>query len=194
MIDYDYIYRSFISGHLHPFYRDMYGGLIRYAVRLLGDRLAYMAEDCVQDCILRAYIHRDEMPTMDRWRSWMLVTIRNRAVEMLRRAATAGGLESGMKISGEMTSEEEELAVIEQETLDAIYAIVSSLPEKYRQVFELCFERGMKISGIAGELGIAEITVKKRKARLIEIIHEKLGDGAVALLMAMAECCIARSL
>lgn len=39
MLDYNYIYRSFVSGDIHPLYAYMYPGLIRYATRLLGETL-----------------------------------------------------------------------------------------------------------------------------------------------------------
>ncbi|WP_290454547.1 sigma factor, partial [uncultured Duncaniella sp.] len=64
----------------------MYPGLIRYASRMLGDRLAYMAEDVVQDSVLSTYMCRNRLETMNRWRSWLLVSIHNRAIEVVRKA------------------------------------------------------------------------------------------------------------
>lgn len=188
MIDYEHIYRSFVKGQLHPFYSTMYAGLIRYAVRMLGDGLAYMAEDCVQDCVLNTYLHRHELATMERWRSWMLISIRNRAIEIMRRASTARAYEDSAD-RADMADDDITLSIIEQETLDEIFATVASLPERYREIFELSFEQGMKIADIARELGIAEITVKKRKARLIDILHRRLGDNAMLLVMSMSATC-----
>ena len=67
------------------------------------------------------------------------------------------------------------LAIIEQETYSALFSIIDSLPEKYRELFELSFEQGLKNAEVAKLLQVAEITVKKRKAKLIDIIRERLG-------------------
>lgn len=174
MLDYNHIFQSFLEGNLHPFYRHLYPGLIRYATRLLGDSLAFMAEDCVQDSILKAYLCRDEMESATQWRSWLFVTIRNRAVDMLRKAGNADLYIEETKSESQI-QEDISLALVEQETLDTIYATVASLPEIYRRIFELSFEQGMRNAEIAELLSVAEITVKKRKARLIEILRARLG-------------------
>ena len=67
------------------------------------------------------------------------------------------------------------LAVIYQDALDVIYAAVDSLPEDYRELFRLSFEQGLKIAEIAEMMNVSEITVKKRKARLLEKIRRILG-------------------
>lgn len=174
MLDYDYIFQSFLAGNLHPLYKHLYPGLIRYAAGLLGDVLAFMAEDCVQDSILKAYLGRDEMESATQWRSWLFVTIRNRAVDMLRKAGNADLYAEEAKSESQI-QEDISLALVEQETLDSIYAAVASLPEIYRSIFELSFEKGMRNAEVAEILSVAEITVKKRKARLIELLRDKLG-------------------
>ena len=67
------------------------------------------------------------------------------------------------------------LDIVEQETVDIIYTAVQSLPEIYRQIFELSFEQALRNSEVAEQLAIAEITVKKRKARLLELLRQRLG-------------------
>ena len=77
--------------------------------------------------------------------------------------------------------------MIEQETLSLLYEAIESLPEKYRKIFDLSFEQGLRNAEIARQLEIAEITVKKRKARLIDLLKErlkgKLDDRSLELLL-----------
>lgn len=184
MIDYNHIYTQFLKGHLHPLYVYMYPGLIRYATRILGDKLAYMAEDCVQDSILSTYLHRDRMETLDRWRSWLLISVRNRALETIRKATYAGAYEEEAK-KDESIEDDISLALIEQETFDGIYAAVESLPEKYRALFRLSFEEGLKNAEIAQLLSVAEITVKKRKAQLLAILRDKLTGNMIVFVISL---------
>ena len=175
MLDYNYIYRSFVSGDIHPLYAYMYLGLIRYATRLLGETLTFMAEDCVQDSILKTYLAREEIKNESQWRSWLFVTIRNRAVDMIRKAENNGIYIEKVKTDGEWSDDDVSLDIVEQETVDIIYTAVQSLPEIYRQIFELSFEQALRNSEVAEQLAIAEITVKKRKARLLELLRQRLG-------------------
>ena len=181
MIDYVYIYDSFVKGKLHPLYNYMYPGLIRYASRLLGDKLSYMAEDCVQDSVLSTYAHRDKLETMDRWRSWLLVSIRNRANEISRKASYAEAYENNH--NEDLIEEDISLAIVEQEVFNEIQAAVEQLPDLYKELFILSFEKGLRNAEIADKMCVAEITVKKRKARLIEMLRQKLSDKAFLLVL-----------
>lgn len=186
MYDKSYIYSQFIAGELTPFYDQMYSGLLMYASRLLEPELAYLAEDCVQDAVMNTYTHREELYTPDQWYAFLLRCIYNRTVDMVRRNnARRNYTES----TDEMAERDISLAYIENETLDMLYAAIESLPEKYREVFDLSFEQGLKTAEIARLLGTAEITVKKRKARLLELLRGKLGgiadDTTLLLLIAV---------
>lgn len=67
--------------------------------------------------------------------------------------------------------------MIEQEVYVALFSVVRSLPEKYRSVFELSFEQGLRNVEVASMLNVAEITVKKRKAKLLDMLRERLGGN-----------------
>jgi RNA polymerase sigma-70 factor (ECF subfamily) len=134
-----------------------------------------MAEDCVQDSILKTYLAREEIKNESQWRSWLFVTIRNRAVDMIRKAENNGIYIEKVKTDGEWSDDDVSLDIVEQETVDIIYTAVQSLPEIYRQIFELSFEQALRNSEVAEQLAIAEITVKKRKARLLELLRQRLG-------------------
>ncbi len=175
MTDYNYIYKEFIAGRMRPLYSTLYSRLIIYASRILGTRLAYMAEDCVQSAILNMYLRRDELSDMNKWRAWLLITVRNNAIMQLR----GDELQRRYHEYGMLSKDEAEdisLAIIEQEVYTELFAAVDSLPDIYKDVFSLSYEEGLKIADIAERLNIAEITVKKRKAKLIELLRSRLGS------------------
>ena len=78
-------------------------------------------------------------------------------------------------------------ALIEHETLDTLYAAIRMLPPDYRQLLKLSFENGLKNAEIAATLGVAEITVKKRKVKLLEMLRRNMPDDidlpTIALLL-----------
>lgn len=58
MPDYYYIYEAFSEGNLRPLYDHVFPSLLRYARKLTGEQLSYLAKDCVQDAIFQCYMHR----------------------------------------------------------------------------------------------------------------------------------------
>lgn len=173
MLDYTYIYEAFMKGDMTPLYTYMYRGMMLYAIRILGDGASYVAEDCVQDAIMKTYVNRNTLGTVNHWRSYLLTCIHNSAIMILRK----NNAKSNYLNELEHTDLQAELmaATIRQETLDTLYAAISALPDIYREVFELSFEQGLKNREIAEMLNIAEGTVKKRKSRLLTLLRQTLG-------------------
>lgn len=176
--DFHDIFTRFLAGQMTPFYTVIYPRLLSYASRILGPSLAYMAEDCVQEAVMNVYVRRDELDDIGKWRAWLLTAVRNNALMMLRKDDLGRRYaEHGMLSENE--AEDISLAMIEQDVYVRLFAVVKSLPDKYRTIFELSFEQGLKNAEVAALLNVAEITVKKRKARLIDMLRERLGGGRV---------------
>lgn len=174
MPDYDDIYESFRRGNLRPFYANIFPSLLRYARKLTGEQLSYLAKDCVQDAIFQCYMRRDSYASMSHWRNALFISIRNRVIDLIRKAECDHNYMESVLL-GRDEDEDVSLAMIYQDVLEVIYAAVDTLPEKYRELFRLSFVQGLKNTEIAEILSVAEITVKKRKARLIEKIRQILG-------------------
>lgn len=165
MIDYGSIYKDFKEGRIHHFYTLMYPGLLRYAATILGDTLAFMAEDCVQDAVIGTYAVRQRFGNERHWRSYLISSVHNRAIMILRHHDVESAFREMRGNDGDDIEKDVSHELIRQETLDSLYAAIDSLPEIYRKVFDLSFEHGLKNPEIARLLDVAEITVKKRKDR-----------------------------
>lgn len=176
MVDFTSIYHHFKNGRMRPFYSAMYPRLLLYASRILGERLSYMAEDCVQTAVMNTYLRRNDIDDAQKWRAWLLTAIRNNALMQLRGDEYRRQYENSTMLS-ENETEDVNLAIIEQEVYSRLFSAVDALPEKYKEIFRMNFEEGMKLSEIAETLNVAEITVKKRKAKLIELLRKKLGEN-----------------
>lgn len=185
MADYTSIYNSFVAGDLEPLYSEMFPGLLRFSVGVLGDELAYMAEDCLQDVILAAYEKRNSFNDTRHWRTWILTSLHTRAIDLQRKVNSSRNYIE--HISGQRDIHKSvEASLIEQETMDTFFNAIRSLPPKYREIVELSFEQGLKNEEVGRLLGITEVAVRKRKARLIDILRGKLGgkvSSAAILIM-----------
>ena len=152
----------------------MYPGLLRYVAATLGDELAYLAEDCVQDAVMATYERRATFRDTEHWRRYLILSIRNRALKVIRHKNVCDSYADSLVVSPD-SERDISHAMIHQEMLDTLYAAIDSLPEKYRQIFDMSFEQGMRNAEIANLLNVAEITVKKRKERLITMLRARLG-------------------
>lgn len=178
-------FQHFRQGDIEPFYRMHYADMVIYASRLLGMELSYMAEDCVQNAVMQTYLHREELGQAGIWLCYLLRCVRNNAISQLRKLNTHMGYADSCQTE---SNEEEDiqLAYIRQETQAILYAAVESLPEEMRELMRMSFIEGLRNAEIAERLGVAEITVKKRKARMLAMLRERLGPEAYLLLILLS--------
>lgn len=171
----DDIFEQFVAGKMAPFYERYFRGMVMYATRLLGDELKWMADDCVQDAVMDAFQKRHTFGSVEQWRSHMLACIYNRSMSALRKLYAMRNYTERDLIS-DRHEEDAARALIEHETLDTLYAAIEQLPPDYRRLLSMSFEKGMKNAEIAAALNVAEITVKKRKVKLLEMLRKNMGD------------------
>lgn len=175
MPDYDYIYDEFVRGNLKPFYTFVFPSLLRYARKLAGEELSYLAKDCVQDAIFQCYVHRHDYKSVSHWRNAIFMSIRNRVIDLIRKADCDQDYIFHHTLFSDDVEEDISLAIIYQDALEVIYRAVDALPEIYKEIFRLSFESGLKNAEIAEMLHVSEIAVKKRKARMLDKIRRILG-------------------
>jgi len=171
---------DFKAGRVDAFYREAYPALLVYATRILSDGYAFLAEDCVQDCIFRSYQQRDKITDPSSWRTFLYTSVHNAAVSILRRHQVH---EKYISQPDETHSPDSSLAYIEQETLDLLYAAIDQLPEKYRAIFELSFEQGLSNPEIADLLHLSVSGVKKQKSKMLNHLRANLPKDALVLLL-----------
>lgn len=171
---------DFKAGKLDAFYKEAYPSLLMYATRILTDGYAFLAEDCVQDCIFRSYQERNKISSPIAWKSFLYTSVHNSAISILRHYKVHDTYLSRLEEGIEDDASE---MMIEQETLDMLYSAIDMLPQKYRTIFELSFEQGLSNPEIAAELNLSVSGVKKQKSRMLEIIRSSVSDKSVVMVL-----------
>lgn len=166
--------REFKSNRLDSFYKCVYPALLMFAASSLTKKYSFLAEDCVQDAIFSAYRKKQDFYSFSSLRSYLYTCIKNSSVSILRKDKAGCNYQSGL-LSGSSANLNDEIDA--QEVKRAIFNALDSLPEIYRETFELSFVEGLSNADVAQRLGISVSAVKKRKASIRLHLHNQLeGD------------------
>lgn len=170
---------DFKAGQLETFYSNVYPSLLTYAARILGNDYAFLAEDCVQDCIYKMYERRDTFNLPSHFKSYAYALVHNHAVSFVRKSRS----QESYAVQQEYINSGFQLSMIRQETLDMLYDAIESLPPHLHDIFEMSFEQGMKNEEIAAFLNVSPSTIKRRKAQMLDILRNNLKDNYLLLVL-----------
>ena len=187
------VLQAFKKGQLELFYRRIYPGLLLYAVKNAGDRHDFLAEDCVQNAIFNAWKRRDSFDSIYTLKSFLYTSVKNEIISLYRKGKAQERYSSQLEneaffalqeYPGEYEIVVPSASVLCQPTVAKVdevtqtqlllFNAIHSLPDRERQIFELSFIEGLKNIEIAEQLGVSDSTVKKAKAKALEILREKL--------------------
>lgn len=166
------IFKRFVSGDVKPFYKYIYPSLLLFAADHLTPKYAFLSEDCVQDAVMAAYKRRESFYSFSSLRAFIYTCISNSAVGVLRKHKSHSNFVSDA--ISRHTSPDLSKEIYEQEVLRNIFNVIDTLPDRYKEVFELSFENGMSNSDIAEKVGISISSVIKRKAFVKLILKDEI--------------------
>ena len=177
------IYQDFKAGRIDSLYAEGFSSLKAFAARYLTDHYAMMAEDCVQESIIKAYQTRQTFTSPLQMKAFLFTCVRNASISILRKV---GSHQNYLNELQEDYEQELSAAIIEQETLDRLHTAIRQLPDKYRQLFDLSYEQGLSRAEVARLLGITIDGVQKRRAKMISLLREQFNDDYGMLLLLTA--------
>ena len=107
------------------------------------------------------------------------IRLHNQAITVLRKQTAQE------KYLANREEEDFQNSLLEQEVLDMLFDSIRALPDRYRHLFDLSFEQGLKNAEIAALLNVSESAVKKQKATLIKLVREEIirrtGNQSISL-------------
>ena len=154
---------------------DRYGRLaLSVAWRVLGEQQP--AEDVVQDVFLAIWRSASTFrPERGSVRGWLLTSVRNRAVDRLRRARGLVGIDEFEPIL-EAPNSDLWAAVNAQELAERVRRALAELPTEQRQVIELAYWGGLSQVEIADRVGAPLGTIKGRARLALAKLRASLSD------------------
>jgi len=167
------------TGQFEAFFNYHYPRMVLFASKFTDDTEA--ARDIVQEVFLKTWENREKITISSSLQSYLFVAIRNRCANYIRQKSLSGRFASEteaelrqMEADYFASAGDQNSIIDEQDTSDSIQRIVSLLPGKCREIFELSRYKGMKSNDIADVLNISVRTVETQIYRALKQLKEKL--------------------
>ncbi|GAA1621257.1 sigma-70 family RNA polymerase sigma factor [Kribbella alba] len=147
--------------------------LLAYATRLTGDRAA--AEDVVQETLVRAWKHADDLVAgKGSVRGWLLTVARNIVTDRARARAVRPAEVAEVEDRPPVEGDHSESVVNTMVVLDAL----DQVSQEHREVLVELYYRGRSVTEAAKELGVPPGTVKSRSYYALRALRTVMGSEA----------------
>jgi len=132
-----------------------------------------VAEELIQEVMLRVWLNRDKLPSIDYPRQWIFKIATNLAFTAIQRTLKEGQV---MQTLGKdiQNSENLEAELSFRELKRHVRKAVNQLPAARRRIYQLSREEGMSREEIANHLKISPSTVKNSIVSALKSIREHL--------------------
>lgn len=170
---------SHAFSQVHSLYKDR---LVFYARQFSMDWVDI--EDVLSDVFLALWRGRDKIRSDDHIRNFLFKAVRHQAFKFVRdrqrRKQVLDEMVPYVQSLQEVTGEE-----VSTEMFSLIASAVRTLPEEYRRIYELAFEKEFSPSEIARILEKNPSTVRTQKQRALDLIRDWISNrkGTLTLLL-----------
>lgn len=114
--------------------------------------------------------------------AWLKAVCRKKAVDRFRQRSAAQARVGAVWLEYYRVPRTPEQVVVRQKTLELIWQRMRSMPAQPYQVIWRCWGLGMSTSEVAGELGIAEVTVRSHRFHALKWLRERGVEDLFCLL------------
>jgi RNA polymerase sigma-70 factor (family 1) len=165
-----------------------YRQLVTIYVPLLGPMIygvvksQLVVDDIVQETLLRVWLNRDQLPGIEKPRSWILRIAYLQALSHLRSQKVKTNAIDRLTRSATAESSETENYLALRTIKKLLAEAVQGLPQQQKKIYRLSREGGLSPGEIARELNLSEQTVKNTLVNALRTIRAYLEKKGYTLI------------
>ena len=155
------------------------------ALRLL--KTEYHAEEVLQEVFLKIWLLKQDLNKIRHLESYLITLVRNRSLNVLRRTALETSSEKELAAGWAEEHNETEERIMLDDYHRILNDAIAQLPPKQRQVYQLCYQEGLKYEQVAEQLDISPLTVKTHMQLALRFLRKYVSthaDFAIFLIIA----------
>jgi RNA polymerase sigma-70 factor (ECF subfamily) len=158
---------------------ELYGKLLfPFLFRLV--KSGALAEELIQEVMLRVWLNRDKLPGIQHPRQWIFRIASNLAYTVLQRRLQEGQIFEEISRQEE-TYEDPDQGLKLRELRHHVQEAVRQMPKERRRIYQCSREAGMSREEIAAQLNISPSTVKNALASALKSIRDYLEKAGYSL-------------
>lgn len=157
-----------------------------YAFALKTLRSNLLAEEVVQEVMLKIWRMGNELKRINHLESYIRTTARNISLNVLRRQEVVNRADQRLRNIWEEEHNETEELVILNDTKKVLEDAIALLPPQQREVYKLCHQQGLKYEEAAQRLKLSPATVAthmKLALRFLRTYIQNNTDLAVLIII-----------
>lgn len=152
-------------------FRTNYRSFVSFARSYVADKAA--AEEIVSDAFVWIWLHRDELGCVEKPDVYLFVMVKNRCINALRGLSRFESLDEYPSYIE--TKHESPLEKMEyKELATKLYAIINTLPNQQRQIFQMVKENGLSAKQTAEILELSPRTVETHLYKAVKKLEEEI--------------------
>lgn len=141
------------------------------------------AKDILQELFTAIWNGRMEMEFKTSLSGYLYTSITNKIIKLIAHQKVQNNYINSIKNSLAVQTDITDHLLRENQLRALIEKEVDALPDKMREIFLLSRKANLSHKEIAGQLGIAETTVKKQVSNAVKILRVKLGIFAYLVFL-----------
>lgn len=139
-------------------YRRYYEIIFKFSFRLLKCESA--AEEVIQETMLQIWQQGDRLGGIRNLESYIKTIARRRAIDLLRLNEKALHVQKELLVVSQVEDHSTQEGIILESAHLALEEGIEKLPDQQRQVYQLCYQQGLKYQEAADKLNVSHGTVQ----------------------------------
>ena len=158
-------YKKTIAGHLLHIFRD-----------------EALAQDIVQDTFIKIWENRAQLDEHKSFKAFLFTIATNNAYNLFQKASREDKVRLGFHLALQNAANQVEDYIFRKEYVEMLRSLLTLLPEKQREVFQLAKIEGYSYAEISEQLNISSNTINTHLKRASRFLRKRLLDHPELLL------------